>query len=46
MTDDEAFYKRWSRRKVAEAEKPKQPATPAFAPLPEVEDEGGEAEIR
>jgi hypothetical protein len=45
LSDDEAFYKRWSRRKVAEAEKPKQPATSAFAPLPEVEDEGGEAEI-
>ena len=45
MSDDEAFYKRWSRRKVAEAEKPKQPTTPAFAPLPEVEDEGGEAGI-
>jgi hypothetical protein len=45
LSDDEAFYKRWSRRKVAEAEKPKQPTTPAFAPLPEGEDEGGEAEI-
>jgi hypothetical protein len=45
LSDDEAFYTRWSRRKVAEAEKPKRPATAAFAPLPEAEDEGREAEF-
>ena len=44
MSDEDGFYKRWSRRKVAEAEKPEQRTTWAVPPPPEPEAERGAAE--